>query len=146
MSTRPPPLPGFLAPLSFPVVCLHLQPGGFPDGSVDYGTSTTFGVDCGCDEDATTTETPAPTATTRGGLTPSPTSTSAGDACAAGSGVFVTSSEFPEMEGCMVEIEILEENDEIEYITETGLAFIYATVPTDMTEVCRCLWQWGSFK
>ena len=103
--------------------------GVFPDGTDDYATSTTFGVDCGCDGSATTSETPAP-------LTPATSPTpSAGDACAAGSGVSVTSSEFPNLEGCMAEIEVFDENDEIEYLTESGLGVILSFLPTGYTEV-----------
>jgi len=48
--------------------------------------------------------------------------------------VFVTSSEFPMLEGCLSEIEIFA-GGEIEYLNEAGTGVIYATVPTGQTEV-----------
>ena len=38
----------------------------------------------------------------------------------------------------MAEMEVFDENEEIEYINDTGTAFIYATVPTGETEVGVC--------
>ena len=37
-----------------------------------------------------------------------------------------------------MEIEVLDENDEIEYINDAGTAFIFATVPAGETEVGAC--------
>ena len=60
-----------------------------------------------------------------------------GTTCASGSGVFVTSSEYPLLEGCLFEVELLDStiNDEIEYQTVAGQGFIYATTFVGETEV-----------
>lgn len=77
--------------------------GLFPDGTVDLATSTTFGVDCGCD----------------GGSLPAPTPTPGGS-CAEGSGVTVTSSDFPLLEGCLAEIDLFT-NEGPEFLSGTGI-------------------------
>ena len=58
--------------------------------------------------------------------------------CTDGSSIFITSSEFPILEGCLSETEIFA-GGEIEYITESGLGFIYAAEPDGMTEVLFCV-------
>eukprot|EP00752_Nemacystus_decipiens_P017371 g15566.t1 len=119
----------------------------FPDGSVDYGTATTFGVECGCDDDrggvsptpVTTTPAPVTVSPTPGTDTPSPVaaptapSPTPTGSCPDGSSITVTSSEFPNLEGCLSEVEVFE-GGEIEYLTESGLGIIYATTPTGETE------------
>eukprot|EP00752_Nemacystus_decipiens_P002667 g2495.t1 len=105
----------------------------FPDGSVDYATATTFGVECGCDDDDGSVVTPTPDTTPTpidAPTAPSPTSTSS---CPDGSSITITSSEFPNLEGCLSEVEVFE-GGEIEYLTEEGLGIIYATEPTGETE------------
>ncbi len=52
-----------------PRAALRLPPGTFPDGSVNYGTSATFGVDCGCD---VSTPGPVPVLNPGPGQTPAP--------------------------------------------------------------------------
>lgn len=54
--------------------------------------------------------------------------------CSAGSGVTVTSSEFPVLEGCLIETEVFV-NFQVEYVTEDGLGIIVAFVPTGYFEV-----------
>ncbi len=47
--------------------------------------------------------------------------------CTAGSSVFVTSSEFPLMEGCLAELDLYI-NNEVEWVSDTGLIIAGATV------------------
>ncbi len=54
-------------------------------------------------------------------------------ACADGSGVFVTSSEFPELEGCLAEVDVYINTNEIEFLSDTGLIVASATVDTPDT-------------
>jgi len=96
--------------------------GRFPGSSdVELATATTFGVDCGCDGSFP----PTPTSSAPG-ETPSSSSTSAGTTCVAGAGVNVTSSEFPELEGCLAEIDLYL-NNEVEFASDTGLIIATGT-------------------
>eukprot|EP00752_Nemacystus_decipiens_P018688 g16752.t1 len=101
----------------------------FPDGSVDYATPTTFGVECGCDDDDGVVST-TPTTSTSGTDDVSPTPSGS---CSDGSSIFITSSEFPNLEGCLSEVEVFA-GGEIEYLTEEGLGIIFAAAPTGSTE------------
>ncbi len=57
--------------------------------------------------------------------------------CPEGSGVTVTSSEFPQLDGCLVETELDDTNGEVEYVTESGQGVIYSVTPTGYAEVWR---------
>lgn len=110
------------------------------DDNIGYPTGTDFVVECGCDgvvsPSPTPSTSPATTAAPIGrglDLTPAPADssstsavapapTSAGGTCAAGAGVSVTSSEFPQVEGCLVETDIYD-NDGVEYVSATGAIF-----------------------
>jgi len=60
--------------------------------------------------------------------------------CASGSSVFVTSSEFAQMEGCLAETDLLDTNVEIEYVTESAMGYIFSSTVDGFAEVC--VWGW----
>lgn len=97
-----------------------------------YATSTTFGVECGCDgvvdDDAVGGLTPAPSGVQSSVATPAPASS-----CAAGSGVSVTSSEYPKLEGCLEEADVFSK-DGVEFWSATGV--IASVVPDGEVTVC----------
>eukprot|EP00903_Cladosiphon_okamuranus_P011462 g10796.t1 len=90
--------------------------------SAELATGTTFTVECGCDgladDDVSGFASPTPTTSTSS----SPGPVASPDGCAETS-VAVTSSEFPQLEGCLIEAEILE-GDEMEYVGgDAGLIY-----------------------
>lgn len=94
--------------------------GEFSDGTVDAATPTEFGVDCGCGGDDDSGSLPAPTPSPP---TPTPPTPTPGGSCAAGSGVTVTSSEFPLLEGCLAELVF--DGGEVEFQSDTGVIFAF---------------------
>eukprot|EP00903_Cladosiphon_okamuranus_P011461 g10795.t1 len=76
----------------------------------------TFGVDCGCNGDGGSLPAPTPTPPT-----PTPPTPTTGGSCAEGSGITVTSSEFPLLEGCLEEIDSVDAYAGPEFVSETGL-------------------------
>lgn len=103
-----------------------LSTGDFSDGVVDYASSDTFGVGCGCDDDGgTPAPTPGPTAVPTIGPTP------AGGDCSAGSGITVTSTTFPDLEGCLREVDSVA-GGELEYESDTGAIFAHTPVGKDL--------------
>ena len=118
--------------------------GVYPDGSGFVATATTFSVDCGCDGPAPTpaaTTTTTPSSSDRGAAPPTSSSTSAGETCAAGSGVTVTSSDFPDLEGCLEEIDLYV-NNEVEFVSDTGL-ILAGGATTDPQTVIFAAWLTG---
>lgn len=108
--------------------------GEFADGKVDYAPTSVFAVDCGCDGDDDGA-TPAPTL----GSTPAPTTTApivpataapsqTGGDCATGTGVTVTSTEFPLLEGCLLEVDYIDPGGELDYTSGTGAILALPTV------------------
>lgn len=58
--------------------------------------------------------------------------------CAEGSGVGVTSSEFPAMEGCLEETDLVTTNDGPEFASSTGIIF---NGVAESEDVVRVLWE-----
>lgn len=132
--SRPQPRNEHIRPLTYDDA--HATPAGtFPNGSQGLATATTFGVDCGCDGGTPTPATITPEPSSSGpGAAPTSTSSSSEGGCAAGAGVFVTSSEFLLLEGCLQETDRYA-NIGVEFVSDTGL--IIAIAPINAPETAR---------
>lgn len=97
--------------------------GVFSGDVPEAATATTFGVECGCDGVANDDATGVVSSTPASSTSSSPDAVASPDGCAEAS-VSVTSSEFPLLEGCLVETDIFE-GGEIEYVGGDA-ALIYA--------------------